>query len=87
MKKNWEAFFEMLIHHEGGFTDDTRDSGNKKGDGHGNDGSTMLGVTAYNWARYTGKPAPKPPVVMAPPRMETPKCVSVSLTLSNRRFV
>ncbi len=59
MKKNWEAFFEMLIHHEGGFTDDQRDSGNKKGDGHGNEGSTMLGVTAYNWARYTGKPAPK----------------------------
>ena len=59
MKQNWEAFFEMLIHHEGGFTDDQRDSGNKKGDGHGNEGSTMLGVTAYNWARYTGKPAPK----------------------------
>lgn len=59
MNKNWEAFFEMLIKHEGGFTDDPHDNGNKVGDGHGNVGSTMLGVTAYNWAKYTGKPAPK----------------------------
>lgn len=58
MKKNWGAFFNMLIAHEGGFTDDQRDSGNRKGDGHGNTGSTMLGVTAYNWSKYTGKPAP-----------------------------
>ena len=55
MKKNWEPFFEMLIKHEG----DQRDSGNRKGDGHGNEGSTMLGVTSYNWAKYTDKPAPK----------------------------
>ena len=59
MKKNWEPFFEMLIAHEGGFTDDQRDSGNRKGDGHGNEGSTMLGVTSYNWSKYTDKPAPK----------------------------
>ena len=58
MKKNWENFFQMLIKHEGGFTDDQRDKGNSQGDGHGNVGSTMLGVTAYNWAKYTGKPAP-----------------------------
>lgn len=58
MKRNWGAFFDMLIAHEGGFTDDQRDSGNKKGDGHGNTGSTMLGVTAYNWAKFSGKPAP-----------------------------
>lgn len=58
MKDNWNEFFEMLIHHEGGFSDDARDSGNKE-DGHGNQGSTMLGVTAYNWAKWTGKPAPK----------------------------
>ena len=49
----------MLIKHEGGFTDDQRDNGNAKGDGHGNEGSTMLGVTAWNWAKYTGNPAPK----------------------------
>jgi len=59
MKDNWEMFFDMLIKHEGGFTDDQRDNGNAKGDGHGNEGSTMLGVTAWNWAKYTGKPAPK----------------------------
>ena len=59
MKKNWEPFFEMLIKHEGGFTDDQRDSGNRKGDGYDNEGSTMLGVTSWNWAEYTGKPAPK----------------------------
>jgi len=59
MKENWEMFFEMLIKHEGGFTDDQRDNGNAKGDGYGNEGSTMLGVTAWNWAKYTGKPAPK----------------------------
>ena len=58
MQKNWEMFFDMLIKHEGGFTSDERDSGNAKGDGHGNKGSTMLGVTAWNWAKYTGKPAP-----------------------------
>lgn len=59
MKENWDAFFDMLIKHEGGFTDDPYDNGNKPGDGYGNAGSTMLGVTAYNWAKYTGKPAPK----------------------------
>ena len=58
MQENWEMFFDMLIKHEGGFTSDERDSGNAKGDGHGNKGSTMLGVTAWNWAKYTGKPAP-----------------------------
>ena len=59
MKENWKDFFDMLIGHEGGFTDDVHDGGNKKGDGHGNEGSTMWGVTAWNWAHYTGKPAPK----------------------------
>ena len=59
MKENWNDFFDMLIGHEGGFTDDVHDGGNKKGDGHGNEGSTMWGVTAWNWAHHTGKPAPK----------------------------
>jgi len=58
-KQNWDSFFDMLMHHEGGFTDDQRDKGNSKGDGHGNEGSTMLGVTSFNWAKWTGKPAPK----------------------------
>lgn len=58
MKENFEIFFDMCIAHEGGFTDDQDDNGNNQGDGHGNKGSTMWGVTAYNWAKYTGKPAP-----------------------------
>ena len=59
MQKNWDMFFDMLMVHEGAFQDDQRDSGNAQGDGHGNEGSTMWGVTAWNWAKYTGKPAPK----------------------------
>jgi lysozyme family protein len=59
MKENWEDFFKMLIKHEGGFTDDPDDKGNIIGDGHGNVGSTMLGVTSHTWAAYTKKPAPK----------------------------
>jgi len=59
MNENWEMFFDMLMKHEGGFTDDQKDRGNSQGDGHGNEGSTMLGVTSKNWARHTGKPAPK----------------------------
>ena len=57
MKKNFDKCLEMLLHHEGGFTADKRDKGNA-GDGHGNQGSTMLGVTSKVWADWTGKPAP-----------------------------
>ena len=58
MKENYDTFFDELIKHEGGFTDDDRDPGNQRGDGHGNCGSTNLGVTAKVWAEWTGKPAP-----------------------------
>ena len=58
MKENYDTFFDELIKHEGGFTDDERDPGNQRGDGHGNRGSTNLGVTAKVWAEWTGKPAP-----------------------------
>ena len=58
MKENYDSFFNELIRHEGGFTDDPHDPGNQRGDGHGNKGSTNLGVTAKVWAEYTGKPAP-----------------------------
>jgi len=57
MKGNFEKCLEMLLVHEGGFTADKRDSGND-GDGHGNQGSTNLGVTAKVWAEWTGNPAP-----------------------------
>ena len=36
MKENYDTFFDELIKHEGGFTDDERDPGNQRGDGHGN---------------------------------------------------
>jgi lysozyme family protein len=58
MKANYDIFFDKLLKVEGGFTDDPHDRGNKRGDGHGNRGSTNLGVTAKVWAEYTGKPAP-----------------------------
>ena len=58
MKENYDTFFDELIKHEGGFTDDEGDPGNQCGDGHGNKGSTNLGVTAIVWAAWTGKPAP-----------------------------
>lgn len=58
MEKNWDQFFQMLIEHEGGFTDDPHDPGNAQGDGHGNTGSTMLGVTAFAWSKYTNEPSP-----------------------------
>ena len=57
MKSNFDKCLEMLLEHEGGFTADKRDKGNA-GDGHGNQGSTMLGVTSRVYADWTGKPAP-----------------------------
>lgn len=57
MKNNFDQALEWLLHHEGGFTADKRDPGNN-GDGHGNQGSTNLGVTSKVWADYTGQPAP-----------------------------
>ena len=57
MRDNFMKCLEMLLEHEGGFTADPRDEGNK-GDGHGNQGSTNLGVTSHVWAEWTGQPAP-----------------------------
>ena len=47
MKENYDTFFDELIKHDGGFTHDPRDNGSKRGDEHGNRGSTMLSVTEY----------------------------------------
>lgn len=55
--ENFDQCFKWILVHEGGFTADKRDRGND-GDGHGNQGSTNLGVTAKVWAEYTGGPAP-----------------------------
>lgn len=52
MKENWERSFELMLGSEGGFSDDPRDNGNKLPDGR--PGSTMLGVTQYNWEAWSG---------------------------------
>ena len=56
MKYNFMKCLEMLLEHEGGFAADKPDPGNK-GDRHGNQGSTNLGVTLHVWAELTGRPA------------------------------
>jgi hypothetical protein len=45
MKENWDACFEMVIKHEGGFVDHPKDPG----------GMTNLGVTRRNWENYLGR--------------------------------
>ena len=52
MKHNWQQAFEQMLKSEGGFSDDERDNGNKLPDGR--KGSTMLGVTQYNWEQHVG---------------------------------
>lgn len=52
MKENWEKSFDLMLGSEGGFSDDPRDNGNKLPDGR--PGSTMLGVTQYNWEAWSG---------------------------------
>ena len=52
MKDNWKQAFDGMIVAEGGFSADERDNGNKLPDGR--KGSTMLGVTQYNWENYIG---------------------------------
>jgi lysozyme family protein len=52
MNRNWKQAFEQMLKSEGGFTDDERDAGNKLPDGR--KGSTMLGVTQFNWEQHIG---------------------------------
>jgi lysozyme family protein len=52
MISNWQKAFEQMLASEGGFTDDERDPGNNLPDGR--KGSTMLGVTQFNWEQHTG---------------------------------
>jgi lysozyme family protein len=52
MNRNWKQAFEQMLKSEGGFTDDERDNGNKLPDGR--KGSTMLGVTQFNWEQHVG---------------------------------
>ena len=52
MISNWDQAFKQMLASEGGFTDDERDKGNKLPDGR--KGSTMLGVTQFNWEQHVG---------------------------------
>jgi len=52
MLSNWDNAFNLMLKSEGGFSDDQRDSGNHLPDGR--TGSTMLGVTQYNWEAHVG---------------------------------
>ena len=52
MNSNWQKSFELMLQSEGGFSNDQRDSGNHLPDGR--EGSTMLGVTQYNWENWIG---------------------------------
>lgn len=52
MNANWQQAFEQMLASEGLFTDDEKDKGNKLPDGR--KGSTMLGVTQYNWEAHVG---------------------------------
>ena len=54
MKENLIKALKAVLKHEGGFTDDERDPGNRLPDGR--KGSTMLGVTQMNWENYVGHP-------------------------------
>ena len=53
MKENFNEALKAILKHEGGFTADLRDPGNKLPDGRA--GSTMLGVTQANWEAHIGK--------------------------------
>ena len=46
MKENWDASFEMVLKHEGGFVNHPKDPG----------GMTNLGVTKAAWEGYVGRP-------------------------------
>ena len=52
MQSNWQKSFDYMQESEGGFSDDEHDNGNKLPDGR--KGSTMLGVTQYNWEAHVG---------------------------------
>jgi len=52
MISNWDQAFKQMLASEGGFTDDERDKGNSLPDGR--KGSTMLGVTQFNWEAHVG---------------------------------
>ena len=52
MNLNWDKSFDMVVAHEGGFTNDQRDKGNHLPDGR--EGCTMWGFTQAVWEKYVG---------------------------------
>jgi lysozyme family protein len=52
MISNWDKSFDMVVAHEGGFTNDQRDKGNHLPDGR--EGCTMWGCTQAVWEKYVG---------------------------------
>jgi lysozyme family protein len=52
MNLNWDKSFDMVVAHEGGFTNDQRDKGNHLPDGR--EGCTMWGCTQAVWEKYVG---------------------------------
>jgi lysozyme family protein len=54
MNSNFNACLAKLLTHEGGYTADVRDPGNKLPDGRA--GSTNLGVTQAVWEAFVGQP-------------------------------
>ena len=55
MLSNWDKSFDLVMVSEGGFSDDTRDTGNHMPDGR--PGCTNLGVTMMTWEIYVQRQA------------------------------
>lgn len=55
MQSNWDKSFDLVMVSEGGFSDDTRDTGNHMPDGR--PGCTNLGVTMMTWEIYVQRQA------------------------------
>ena len=55
MIENWQKSFDLVMKSEGGFSDDTRDTGNHMPDGR--PGCTNLGVTMITWEMYVERKA------------------------------
>ena len=62
MKKNWDASFEMVLKHEGGFVNHPKDPG----------GMTNLGVTRANWELYLDRDVTEEDMRALTPEMVKP---------------